>query len=373
MLWSESMGHCMNPQCHRDVFQEGASIGELAHIQAHADGGDTSFDNLLVLCRNCHKTIDENPQHWPRDVLRQWKSDRNSDLTRWFTKRFRSFDDLESVVVPLLKRNGQIFDSYGPIGDPSVDVKRHELWVRFEGELIANNKRLEHILTSNKQLLHRDNQTIVDDFMGHAREFVETREGAPVSRVNLFPSALNSVFGIERIDGEPYEHLSALENYITQLVREDRFVQLELVPNQILTYREDDKLQELQLSDYPRLRQIYWNGHFYTPQNTKVRYGSLKFILRWLWERSIDYVWHDPTRLTEITVAKKYIIKFVYAYSLSDIDMYEVADRKNLILVNLHSWADNEVDVQKTKEVSEVGVHVLRQSEFFRFAYDNLV
>ena len=69
MLWSESMGHCMNPQCRKDLFQDDTNIGELAHIEPNADGGDVSFDNLLVLCRHCHKTIDDNPQQWPRDVL----------------------------------------------------------------------------------------------------------------------------------------------------------------------------------------------------------------------------------------------------------------------------------------------------------------
>ena len=79
------------------------------------------------------------------------------------------------------------------------------------------------------------------------------------------------------------------------------------------------------------------------------------------------------TKLTEVTIAKKYSIKFVYKYLLSEIDMYEVADRKNLIVVNLHIWTDNDVDVPNTEKVSEIGIHVLRQSEFFRFAYNKLV
>ena len=97
------------------------------------------------------------------------------------------------------------------------------------------------------------------------------------------------------------------------------------------------------------------------------------FILGWLTQRGIHFKWHDVTKLTEVTIANKYNVKFVYKYLLSDFDLYEVANRKNLIVVNLHIWADNEVDLPKTEKVSEIGVHVLRQSEFFRFAYNNLV
>ena len=373
MLWSESVGHCMNPQCHKDLFQEDANIGELAHIDPNADGGDVSFDNLLVLCRHCHKTIDDNPEQWPRDVLRYWKRDRNSEIEQRFTERFASFEDLRTVVVPILERNGRIFDSYGPTGDPSADVIRHRLWLRFEGELVANNQRLEQMLIANKALFPRENQRIVQDFVAHAQEFIQTREEAPVSRVNLFPSEVNSVFGIERINGAPVSNISPLQNFITQLVHEKRFISLELAPNEVLKYREDGKLQELHLNDRPRVQQLYWSGRFYSPQTSDVRYGSLVFILSWLTQRGIYFEWHDVTKLTEITIAKKYSVKFVYKYLLSDFDLYEVADRKNLIVVNLHIWADNDVDVAKTKKVSEVGVHVLRQSEFFRFAYNNLV
>ena len=82
--------------------------------------------------------------------LRHWKGDRNSEIKQRFTERFSSFDDLKTVVVPILERNGRIFDSYGPTGDPSVDAMRHRLWLRFEGELIANNQKLEQILTANE-------------------------------------------------------------------------------------------------------------------------------------------------------------------------------------------------------------------------------
>ena len=129
---------------------------------------------------------------------------------------------------------------------------------------------------------------------------------------------------------------------------------------------------ELNLNDRPRMEQVYWSGNFYHPQTTDVRYRSLEFILGWLYEREIQYDWPDPTKLTEIIVAGKYSVKFVYKYALSEIDLYEVADRKNLLIVNLHAWGDNIADKQAIAKASDTGLHVLRQSEFFQFVYEKV-
>ena len=363
----------MNPQCQKYLFEADANIGDNAHIEPNADGGGVSFGNLLVLCKECHKIIDDNRQNWPHDTLRLWKLNRNKEILQRFTSQFASFEELRTVAVPLLERNKSIFESYGPTGDPLVDQMRHELWLRFEGELISNNQKLEHVLTANEELLHPHNRKIIQDFIAHAREFAQTRDEVPVSRVNLFPEEVNSVFGIERVNIGPISNISPLENFISRLVTEGRFVSLELVPDQIVIFEEEGARCELYLGDRPRVQQVYWSGQFYTPQTNDVPFTSLIFILKWLYERGIKIQWPDVTKVTEIFVAQTYNIKFVYKYLLSDFDAYEVADRKDLIIVNLHTWVDNDVDVLNVSSVSKNGVHVLRQSEFFRFTYSELI
>ena len=192
-LWSESMGHCMNPDCHTHLFEEGASIGEMAHIEPHAVGGDTSFDNLVMLCRNCHGQIDSARTASTEATLSIWKMCRNREIRQRFTRTYRCFEELSSDVVPILKRNLTIFESYGPSSDRSDDDGRHALWLRFEGELISNNRKLAKMLEQNQSLLHRENQQIVQEFTAHTQEFIHTRE-TPNSRVNLFPCELNSFF-----------------------------------------------------------------------------------------------------------------------------------------------------------------------------------
>ena len=373
MLWSESMGHCMNPGCQMDLFRNGVFLGEIAHIEENAAGGSVSYENLLILCRNCHKEIDAQRTATTEQVLLKWKANRNDEIRQQFTQAFGSFKELKLHVVPILRRNLAIFRSYGP-GDSDRDYSaRYSLWLKFEGELIANNQKLVAMLEKNEHLLHQSNRKIVEDFISHTQEFISTRGDQLTRRINLFPRELNSIFGIEQIDGSLVESISALQNLIGHLIARKSFVSLELTPNMVLTYRKGGRREQLNLSDRPRVQQVYWNGHFYHPQTTDVRYRSLEFILGWLYERNFQYDWPDPTRLTEIVVAGKYNVRFAYKYSLSEIDLYEIANQKNLLIVNLHAWGDNIADKQAIAKVSDTGLHVLRQSEFFQFAYEHLI
>ena len=68
------------------------------------------------------------------------------ELDSRFTQRFPAFRELSAAIVPILRRNGQIFDSYGPYSDDPNDAERQNLWTRFEGEIACNSKRLVLLL-----------------------------------------------------------------------------------------------------------------------------------------------------------------------------------------------------------------------------------
>ena len=162
----------MNPECGRSLIQCNVNLGECAHIVAHANGGEMSFENLILLCRICHVRIDSDNSTATTNVLRRWKNDRTKELDSRFTQRFPAFRELSAAIVPILRRNGQIFDSYGPYSDDPNDAERQNLWTRFEGEIACNNKRLVLLLEQNKELLHPENREIVDKFSMHASEFI---------------------------------------------------------------------------------------------------------------------------------------------------------------------------------------------------------
>ncbi len=193
-LWAESMGYCMNPECNIRLIGC-ASIADQAHIVAHTDNGDVSADNLILLCANCHREVDSTRTDQTPALLRQWKENRNREIRQRFTKKHQTFDELQAIIVPLLERNGEIFNDYGP-NTQSAEI--HNLWVAFEPEIIANNTQIELMLRANLSLLHPRNQDIVKEFTSHHREFVKTREGYNGIRANLFPDRLCSIFGVEQ-------------------------------------------------------------------------------------------------------------------------------------------------------------------------------
>jgi hypothetical protein len=76
MLWGRAAGRCSKPNCRISLFEDEtltdnvALVGENCHIIAESDGGPradpamptserNSYVNLILLCRNHHKAIDE--------------------------------------------------------------------------------------------------------------------------------------------------------------------------------------------------------------------------------------------------------------------------------------------------------------------------
>ena len=370
-LWAESIGHCMNPRCQSNLISQNTNIGDRAHITPHAEGGKESFENLILLCRNCHKMIDDNRTDETESQLRQWKDSRNNEIQKRFTKKYMSFEELKKDVVPILKRNGQIFRSYGPESENIANTELYRLWLRFEKELIVNNKQMELIFTNNKNLFHTENEKIINAFIMHTHEFIKTRGGFPLPRVNLFPKGLLSIFGLERdIHDEPPPNISALQNFISSLIQEGRFIDLQLTPDQILTYRENGKVTDLNLKDRPKVQQIFWSGNFYHPATTDLRLGNLVFFLNWLYCQNVSYEFKDPRALTELIINGKYKVKLYYKYCLSISDLYEINVESELIVVNLHNWNDESCISQDAHEhARQVGFKLFSQNKFFQFVH----
>lgn len=93
-LYTLSLNRCYNPNCNENVckIENGKSkiIGEIAHIIAYSKEGpradpnisekeSNDFYNLILLCPNCHTTIDSFPEKYPIDLLLQWKTKRESE------------------------------------------------------------------------------------------------------------------------------------------------------------------------------------------------------------------------------------------------------------------------------------------------------
>jgi hypothetical protein len=75
LLWGRAAGRCAMPECRVELFAEATDydpivvIGEIAHVAGAADDGPRAtptlttaqrndYDNLILLCQNCHARID---------------------------------------------------------------------------------------------------------------------------------------------------------------------------------------------------------------------------------------------------------------------------------------------------------------------------
>ncbi|WP_285633761.1 HNH endonuclease signature motif containing protein [Actinoallomurus iriomotensis] len=209
-LWSESGGHCQNPDCRADLygFAEQKHIGELAHIIPASMGGPRSAEepeltgrerarpeNVVVLCPTCHTVIDKVPEEYPADVLRGWK--RRSQKARALahgTPMFSSRLEARKFVEELLGANRAVFDLYGPLDDVFDDT-RAEQWRRHvENTIIPNNQTLLRVLQVNRELLSRSEKATAQIFAVHAQELEERHlEGNWTPGSTRFPNAMESI------------------------------------------------------------------------------------------------------------------------------------------------------------------------------------
>lgn len=115
ILWGRSGNRCAFPGCYVELHQEVGNssstlIGEECHIEAQSGNGPrfnkdltekqiNSFENLILLCPNHHKIIDDNPDEYPVERLKKMKADHESQVRKALDDK-SEFDDMyyESVV-----------------------------------------------------------------------------------------------------------------------------------------------------------------------------------------------------------------------------------------------------------------------------------
>lgn len=84
-LFAKSSNRCAMPKCPASIITDGIPVGEICHIKARNKKGPRydptitarekdSYDNLLLLCRTCHKVVDSKPQTFTVPLLLEIKS-----------------------------------------------------------------------------------------------------------------------------------------------------------------------------------------------------------------------------------------------------------------------------------------------------------
>jgi hypothetical protein len=91
LLWGRAAGRCAMPDCRVELFVTEDNydpvcvIGEMGHIAASSDAGPRAnveidlrirdkYENLILLCRNCHRKVDTLKQRYPHERLLEIKA-----------------------------------------------------------------------------------------------------------------------------------------------------------------------------------------------------------------------------------------------------------------------------------------------------------
>lgn len=362
-LYAESMGRCMNPNCQRELFSINGDIIERAHIDSYHSTKDNSFENLVLLCPNCHTEFDKNHAFKPEEIL-TWKKIRQEEQKKLFSKKFKTFEELKNEVVPILQENKTFYEKYY-LNNNKI------LWDKFEDKILVNNRKLKELFLANINLIqhHQEkyysNKAYIQSFIAHIDEFESTRTSEKCREI-LFPSEINSMFGITPIQGFTLPSTESLEILITKLKEQGKYEAIVIGTDYpYIQINENGKSVRVYLNDTPRLRQLYFDYKCF--KGAKVRFESLNYALKYIRSRNINFKFLSESNLREITIHNQKLV-FVYEYCLSQAELMRLSPTENSIVVNLHNWnGEGCISTQAYTLAKKMNVQLLTMEGFYEY------
>ncbi len=211
-LFTDSAGFCQNPDCNEKLFEEAAKgfqhIAEMAHICAAIDGGPRTneelteeergaYENLILLCANCHTLVDKNPDEFPIEVMQAWKAGHNEKRERAFgVHKLESREELRNRIEPLLAENAMIHKEVGPDNDYRFNPVASEASVwkqRMLGAIIPNSLKILAWLDTNNALLEGSETETKEKFRYHVHGLImKHMEGKNLAN-SRFPPEMESM------------------------------------------------------------------------------------------------------------------------------------------------------------------------------------
>jgi hypothetical protein len=362
-LWIESMGRCMNPDCQEDLFIGSNDMIEKAHIEPYYAGEDNSFENLVILCPNCHKKFDK-ASLLTQSQIQQWKRMRHEAIEQMFSEKYDSFGEMKIVIQPLLQENKRVYESYY--------LKNRTMWDRFEPRVLFNNEKVKKILLNNMNLIQINSNTdysnvkVVTDFLQHVDEFALSRGNAERVRSVLFPADIDSIFGVAPVQDNLLPMTESLEELLKGLSSQGCETKAVLgVEHPYISICDEKTSEKVFLDDVPRIRQMYFDYHCF--RKTGVRLESLNYILKCVRRRNIKFDFCSFTNLREVDMDGNHLI-FVYDYCLSKEALMELDPATDSMVVNLHNWnGDGCISNDAYSLAVEMGVRLFTTDKFLMF------
>lgn len=171
-LWAQSGGYCQRPTCNKPLFRavgdESISLANVAHIIGQGVAGPRTdhelaayidrdgVDNLLMLCLECHKIVDEIERRFPVEEMKEWKRNHGGRIASLFS--VPSITDEQQLlyeVNDLLESNAATFREYGPYSDNMLKGEGGDgpaIWRRrCLDTILPNNQRIVELIDKNRR------------------------------------------------------------------------------------------------------------------------------------------------------------------------------------------------------------------------------
>ncbi|MDF1821365.1 MAG: hypothetical protein P1U64_07330 [Alcanivoracaceae bacterium] len=211
-LFAASAGYCQNPGCSKELFIEtpegSIHIAEMAHVFAANDGGPRgnpelseeergSFNNLIMLCANCHTMVDKAPESYSDDIMLQWKRSHEEKLLTLFGARsFSERSQARQAIEPILEENSAIFSDFGPhiaLAD-NPESGAAEKWKRkVICRILPNNKKIMAIIDLNRHLLSDEERVTLERFRQHVDDLEAFHIAGVREDASQFPASMKNI------------------------------------------------------------------------------------------------------------------------------------------------------------------------------------
>jgi len=212
-LFADSGGYCQRPECTNRLFVDTGTknvhVAEMAHIIAASGGGPRadatvtqvdkgSYDNLILLCANCHTTIDKAPADFPDNMIREWKRKHVERINSLFgAAEYPDRASARKAIEPALTENRAVFDQYGPNNAYSEDPESElaKVWQRkMRAIILPNNRKVLAILDANRRHLSGAEAKTLEAFRQHIDDLEAKHIGEGNGDVaSRFPTGMSDI------------------------------------------------------------------------------------------------------------------------------------------------------------------------------------
>ncbi|WP_374198107.1 HNH endonuclease [Micromonospora sp. PLK6-60] len=215
-LIAAGAGYCYKPACpigslwHELEDGRAVKLAEVAHIVAAGEGGPrsdveateaelTSFQNLILLCPNCHSIVDAAPSLYPVSLLKEWKDSHEARVREILgIQTYGTRAELRRSLDPYLSENRQIWETYGPDSEAANRTLFSDVSAAWRREVVArvlpNNARMLRLLEANQALLNEQERPVVTRLRMHVRSMEDRHLGGIINpAAPRFPIELNNL------------------------------------------------------------------------------------------------------------------------------------------------------------------------------------